>query len=202
MDYAGSKISNFAKDHAGQIVGGVGGLAIGGFPGAALGARLGDLYDDKAVMSNTDLAKGLVGAALDAYGNPVASAAYDVATTAIDPNTKLSSHLAGVGMAALASHKLAPGPAALVGAKFGQGLGSMVPGGKMNPTNSDASTGISSPGGSSPHSFQGEGSGTHTTALVGPEGSSVKPQQMMADRFKNVRNARQWDNYQKRFHAA
>ncbi|MBI9090711.1 MAG: hypothetical protein JEZ12_15955 [Desulfobacterium sp.] len=197
-----------AKDNPGKAIGSLGGLAFGGIPGLSLGYRAGDLVD-KAMdgWGVKSLANDTVGLGLDAFGNPAVAAGYDIASGLIDSDAKLSTHVGTMAGAGLGGHKLGGVLGMIVGAKLGQAIGNAVPAGDMNPTNSDPSSGVndsssSLDGGGGGDSLASTDTGMRTTALVGPEGSSVGPHQMMVDRFKNVQARKQWNDFQKRFHAA
>ena len=182
--------SHLAKENAFGLVGGAIGLATTGVPGMFAGNKIGSIVDDYGKLSKADIASGVLGG-LSAFGTPGFKMATSIASTAIDPDTKASSHIAGVVGAGLGG-KLAGKYGAGAMADLGQTLGNLAPAGEMNPRNSDLSSADS----------VSTGIGTS----MGGDGSSAIPSMALnsnlskVSNMQSLQNAKQWDDYQSRYH--
>jgi len=188
-----------AKDNPGKAIGGALGMLTGGLPGLSIGYGLGTLadkalsgYSMKAMSKATmNAMPGLATSAATSFGTPALSMAASIASTALDPNTKASSHIAGVVGAGLGG-KLAGKYGAGAMADLGQTLGNLAPAGEMNPRNSDLSSADS----------VSTGIGTS----MGGDGSSAIPSMALnsnlskVSNMQSLQNAKQWDDYQSRYH--
>lgn len=193
--------SHVARENGWRLAGGLAGFALGGVPGAYAGQKIGSIADDFGNLTNADIASRTLGG-LSAFGTPAAKMASAIASTAIDPDTKLLSHLASIVGAGLGGQKLGGKYGAMAGAEIGQAIGNLAPAGEMNPRNSDLSSadnGIAAVGANGGMQGSGESAwGGIAASNVSAIGDSTA---LVANRAKAIRQAGQWQDYQDRFHS-
>lgn len=197
MGYA----SHLAKKNGWGLTGGLAGFALGGVPGAFAGQKIGSIADDFGNLTNTGIASRALGG-LSAFGTPGVRALAGITSTAIDPDTKMSSHIGGLIGAGLGGAKLGGKYGAMAGAALGQVAGDLAPAGAMNPHNSDLSSNNNDVSGLSdtvgPQEGGGVGMGVIPASNVSAIGDSTA---LVANRAKAIRQAGQWQDYQDRFHS-
>ena len=199
-----------AKDNPGQVVGALGGFVFGGLPGFTAGKVVGGMVDKaRSGWSAKALAKAganslpsVAASLVGKYGTPAMAMGTGLVANAIDPDTKLSSHLASIVGAGLGGQKLGGKYGAMAGASLGQLAGSLAPSGSMNPRNSDLSSadnGVAAVGtNGGPQEGGGVGMGGIPASNVSAIGDSTA---LVANRAKAIRQAGQWQDYQDRFHS-
>lgn len=195
-----------AKDNPGQVIGALGGFVFGGLPGFTAGKVVGGMVDKaRSGWSAKALAKAganslpsVAASLVGKYGTPAMAMGTGLVANAIDPDTKMSSHIGMLIGAGLGGAKLGGKYGAMAGAALGQVAGNLAPAGAMNPQNSDlSSTNIDVSGLSDTEGGESAWGGI-AASNVSAIGDSTA---LVANRAKAIRQAGQWQDYQDRFHS-
>lgn len=193
--------SHVAMENGWGIAGGLAGFALGGVPGAFAGQKIGSIADDFGNLTNTGIASRALGG-LSAFGTPAAKAVAGIVSEAIDPDTKMSSHIGGFIGAGLGGAKLGGKYGAMAGAALGQVAGNLAPAGEMNPQNSDLSSNNNDVSGLSDTVGPQEGGESAWGGIAASNVSAIGDSTaLVAKRAKAIRQAGQWQDYQDRFHS-